>query len=42
MKKLLASIALLIMTAQVFAACPAPSMYRCYQAVNGKMICGCF
>lgn len=41
MKKLAMSIALLLTTASVFAACPAYAPYNCVQGINGKMICGC-
>mgnify|MGYP003346859272 CR=1 FL=1 len=42
MKKVIATAVLLIATASAFAACPTGTLYRCYQGVNGKMICGCF
>ena len=41
MKKLIA-IALLTVSLTAAASCPMGTVYRCYQGVNGKMICGCF
>lgn len=41
MKKLAMSIALLLATTSVFAACPQYAPYGCKQGYNGKMICGC-
>jgi hypothetical protein len=42
MKKALVAVVLTVTTLSAFAACPFGTAYRCYQGVNGKMICGCF
>lgn len=42
MKKTIVTIALFIATANAMASCPFGTVYRCYQGMNGKMVCGCF
>lgn len=41
MKKALATVLLVLASAQAFASCPAYAPYGCKQGMNGKMICGC-
>lgn len=41
MKKIITGIVLAVTMASAFAACPPGQPYRCYQGMNGKMVCGC-
>lgn len=42
MKKLIVGVVLAVSALSAVASCPYGTVYRCYQGVNGKMICGCF
>ena len=41
MKKIIATVLLLVATSYAVASCPAYAPYRCYTGYNGKMVCGC-
>jgi len=41
MKKVIASIVLMLAVGQAVASCPIYQPYRCVSGFNGKMICGC-
>lgn len=42
MKKTIVAVVLAVTAFSAVASCPVGTLYRCYQGVNGKMICGCF
>ena len=42
MKKLIVSIALLVVAGYALASCPIGSRYQCFSTPSGKMQCGCY
>lgn len=41
MKRIIATLALLALTASAIASCPPYAPYRCVPGMNGKLICSC-
>lgn len=41
MKRIIATLALLALTASAIASCPPYAPYRCTTGWGGKIVCGC-